>query len=115
MMIISRVAVVASSSFQYTPSPPNASMATTNDNESPHSTISQSAVSTQLQRKRLLDVASRSLAQLATASRHSSTKCCSSSRGDGSGDRTSPSNGKSSNDDGISPDFDPPSTRSLLA
>lgn len=114
MMIISRVAVVASSSLQYPPSPPNASMTTTNDNESPHSTISQSAASTQLQRKRLLDVASRSLAQLATASRHSSTKCCS-SRGDGSGDRTSPSNGKSSNDDGISPDFDPPSTRSLLA
>ena len=80
-----------------------------------HSTISQSAASTQLQRKRLLDVASRSLAQLATASRHSSTKCCSSSRGDGSGDRTRPSNGKSSNDDGISPDFDPPSTQSLLA
>eukprot|EP00579_Thalassiosira_antarctica_P016193 CAMPEP_0201942634 /NCGR_PEP_ID=MMETSP0903-20130614/49389_1 /ASSEMBLY_ACC=CAM_ASM_000552 /TAXON_ID=420261 /ORGANISM="Thalassiosira antarctica, Strain CCMP982" /LENGTH=136 /DNA_ID=CAMNT_0048485069 /DNA_START=386 /DNA_END=793 /DNA_ORIENTATION=+ len=41
------------------------------DDESPHSTTSQSAASAQLQRKRLFDAASRSLARLAIASRHS--------------------------------------------
>ncbi|KAL7539271.1 hypothetical protein ACHAXR_009146 [Thalassiosira sp. AJA248-18] len=78
------------------------------DDASPHSTTSQSAASAQLNRKRLFDAASRSLARLAIASRHASKS------GEG-GDRTSRSSGggSSCHDDGESPDFNPPSPRSL--
>ena len=75
------------------------------DENSPHSTASQSAASAQLNRKRLLDAASRSLARLAIASRHSTNKA------NNNGDRSTRSSGGSS--DGISPDFNPPSPRSL--
>jgi hypothetical protein len=75
------------------------------DDESPHSTT-QKAASSQLNRKRLFDAASRSLARLAIASRHRTNKICGNS-----GSRTS----SGSIDDVESPDFTPPSPRSLPA
>ena len=84
-----------------------ATSATANiDDESPHSTTSQSAASAQLNRKRLFDVASRSLARLAISSRHSPKN------GDGR-NKSSRTSGGSSNDGESPPDFNPPSPRSL--
>ncbi|KAL3794995.1 hypothetical protein ACHAW5_002164 [Stephanodiscus triporus] len=76
------------------------------DDESPHSTTQRSA-SSQLNRKRLFDAASRSLARLAIASRHATRK-------DFSRNNDSRASG-GSHDDGESPDFNPPSPRSLPA
>jgi hypothetical protein len=69
------------------------------DDDSPHSTTSQRAASAQLHHQRLFDAASRSLARLAIASRHGTKRDSS----------------KSSSDREESPDFDPPSPRSLPA
>ena len=74
------------------------------DEESPHSTT-QKAASSQLNHKRLFDAASRSLARLAIASRRT-TKTV----GSMSGRRAD-----EYRDDGESPDFNPPSPRSLPA
>ena len=68
------------------------------EDDSPRSETSQNAASAQLHRKRMFDAAARSLARVAIASRH--TK-----RGDGG------STGRSRN--GVGPDFNPPSPRSL--
>ncbi|KAL3826326.1 hypothetical protein ACHAXA_003650, partial [Cyclostephanos tholiformis] len=76
-----------------------------NDDESPHSTT-QKAASSQLNRKRLFDAASRSLARLAIASRHRTNKIIRNSGSRASG---------GSSDDVESPDFNPPSPRSLPA
>ena len=76
------------------------------DDESPHSTT-QKAASSQLNRKRLFDAASRSLARLAIASRHTRKKDARRNNGNRAGGGSS--------DDGESPDFNPPSPRSLPA
>ena len=69
------------------------------DDESPHSTTSQRAASAQLNRQRLFDATSRSLARLAIASRHGTTR----------------DSGRNSGEKEESPNFDPPSPRSLPA
>ena len=74
------------------------------DEESPHSTT-QKAASSQLNHKRLFDAASRSLARLAIASRRT-TKTV---------DSMSGRRADEFRDDGESPDFNPPSPRSLPA
>ncbi len=68
------------------------------DDESPHSTTSQRAASAQLNHQRLFDAASRSLARLAIASRHDTRE-----------------SGRNSGEKEESPNFDPPSPRSLPA
>ncbi|KAL7555116.1 hypothetical protein ACHAWF_018722 [Thalassiosira exigua] len=73
------------------------------DDDTPRSTASQAAASCQTRRRRLFDAASRALARLAVASRRPRKQ----RRRDGRGDRTDRSS------DRESPDFEPPSPRSL--